>query len=67
MESVYLFVDAIQSNVAEKIKVLEDTIEGIFAQTIECSIFIREYHRQGGFAGNLYYCRRCERLLKHVI
>jgi hypothetical protein len=51
MESVYAFVDAIQSNVSEKVKVLEDIIKRIFAQTIECSLFIQEYSKQGGFAG----------------
>jgi len=56
MESVYSFVDAIQSNVTEKVKVLEDIIKSIFAQTIECSIFIREYHKQGGFAGTNVHC-----------
>jgi len=50
MESVYSFVDAIQSNVAEKVKVLEDVIKKILAQTIECSMFIQEYFKQGGFA-----------------
>ena len=53
MESVYSFVDAIQSNVAEKVKVLEDVIKKILAQTIECSMFIQEYFKQGGFAGNI--------------
>jgi hypothetical protein len=56
MESVYSFVDAIQANIAEKVKELEDIINSIFAQTIECSIFIREYHKQGGFAGTDFYC-----------
>jgi hypothetical protein len=50
MESVYSFVDAIQSNVSEKVKVLEDVIKRILGQTIECSMFIKEYHQQGGFA-----------------
>jgi hypothetical protein len=51
MEIVYSFVDAIQSNVAEKVKVLEDIIRRIFSQTIECSMFIQEYSKQGGFSG----------------
>ena len=51
MGKVSSFVDAIQSNVAEKVKILEDTIRRIFVQTIECSIFIQEYSKQGGFAG----------------
>jgi hypothetical protein len=51
MKDVYSFVDAIQSNVSEKVKVLEDVIKRILAQTIESSMFIREYHKQGGFAG----------------
>jgi hypothetical protein len=41
MEKVSHFVDAIQSNVTEKVKILEDTIRRIFVQTIECSIFIQ--------------------------
>ncbi|KIM77597.1 hypothetical protein PILCRDRAFT_614766 [Piloderma croceum F 1598] len=49
MESVYSFVDAIQSNVAEKVKVLENVIKKIFAQTIECAMYIQEYSKQGGF------------------
>jgi hypothetical protein len=53
MENVYSFVDAIQSNVAEKVKLLEDVIKKILAQTIECSMFIQEYSKQGGFAGNI--------------
>jgi hypothetical protein len=51
MEIVYSFVDAIQSNVAEKVKVLDDIIRRIFSQTIECSMFIQEYSKQGGFSG----------------
>jgi hypothetical protein len=51
MEKVSSFVDVIQSNVAEKVKILEDTIRRIFVQTIECSMFIQEYSKQGGFAG----------------
>ena len=51
MEDVYSFVDAIQSTVSEKVKVLEEVIRRILAQTIESSMFIKEYHRQGGFAG----------------
>jgi hypothetical protein len=51
MEKVSFFVDAIQSNVAEQVKILEDTIKRIFVQTIECSMFIQEYSKQGGFAG----------------
>jgi hypothetical protein len=51
IEIVYSFVDAIQSNVAEKVKVLEDIIRRIFTQTIECLMFIQEYSKQGAFAG----------------
>ena len=51
MEDVYAFVDVIQSNISEKVKVLEDVIKRILAQTIESSMFIKEYHKQGGFAG----------------
>jgi len=50
MEKVYSFVDAIESNVSEKVKALEDIIKRIFAQTMECSIFIKQYAKQGGFA-----------------
>jgi hypothetical protein len=53
MESVYSFVDAIQSNVAEKVKVLENVIKKIFAQTIECAMYIQEYSKQGGFVGKI--------------
>lgn len=51
MEKVYSFVDAIQTDVTEKIKVLEDVIKRIFTQTVECAIFIREY-TDHGFAGD---------------
>jgi len=51
MEDVYSFVDAIQSNVSKKEKVLEEVIKRILAQTIESSMFIKEYHKQGGFTG----------------
>lgn len=51
MESIYTFVDAIQSNVSEHINLLEETIKRIFNQTIECAIFIREYVNHG-FLGN---------------
>jgi hypothetical protein len=51
MEDVHSFVDAIQSNVSEKVKVLEEVIKHILTQTIESSMFIKEYHKQGGFAG----------------
>lgn len=50
MESTYSFVDVIQSDGSEKVKVLEETIKRIFAQTVECAIFIREYVDHG-FAG----------------
>jgi hypothetical protein len=51
MEDVYSFVDAIQSNISKKEKVLEEVIKRILAQTIESSMFINEYHKQGGFTG----------------
>lgn len=51
MATVYSFVDAIQSDVSEKVKILEETIKRIFTQTAECAIFIREYVNHG-FAGN---------------
>jgi hypothetical protein len=55
MEDVYAFVDVIQSNISEKVKVLEDVIKRILAQTIESSMFIKEYHKQGGFAERTLY------------
>jgi hypothetical protein len=51
MEDVFSFVDAIES-FPEKLTVLEETILKILHQTIECSIFIREY-TGNGFSGNL--------------
>jgi hypothetical protein len=53
MENIYSFVDAIRSNVSEKVKVLEDVIKRILVQTIKSSMFITEYHKQGGFAGGI--------------
>jgi len=41
MEGVYSFVDAIQLNVSEKVKVLEEVIKRILAQTIKSSMFIK--------------------------
>ena len=46
MEDVYSFVDAIES-VPSKIQLLEDIITKILKQTVECSIFIREYTGHG--------------------
>ncbi|KZP27202.1 hypothetical protein FIBSPDRAFT_948829 [Athelia psychrophila] len=51
MQDVYSFVDAIVA-VPSKIQLLEDIIERIFTQTVECAIFIREYSGHG-FAGRL--------------
>jgi hypothetical protein len=51
MENVYSFVDAIQADATQKIKVLEDVIRRIFTQTVECAIFVREY-TDYGFAGD---------------
>lgn len=39
MENVYSFVDAVQA-ITKKLGVLESVIKQIFAQTVECSIFI---------------------------
>jgi hypothetical protein len=49
MESVYSFVDAIEA-LPNKLHLLEDVISQILKQTVECSIFIREYTGRG-FAG----------------
>jgi hypothetical protein len=51
MESVYSFVDAIEA-LPNKLRLLEDVISQILKQTVECSIFIREYTGRG-FAGRL--------------
>jgi hypothetical protein len=56
MEKVYSFVEAIQTDVTEKINVLEDVIKRIFTQTVECAIFIREY-TDHGFAGDFFLKR----------
>jgi hypothetical protein len=47
MESIFSFVDVIQSDITDKVKVLEDIIKRIFIQTVECGIFIREYVNRG--------------------
>ena len=52
MESVYSFVEAIQS-VPDKLEILEEVIVKILKQTVECAIFIREYTGHG-FGGNDY-------------
>lgn len=54
METVYSFVDAVESDAVGKVTLLEDTIRRIFVQTVECAIFIREYTNHG-FAGTLFY------------
>lgn len=54
MERVFSFVDAIQSDITDKVKVLQDIIKRIFIQTVECGIFIREYTGHG-FIGCVYY------------
>ncbi|KZP26887.1 hypothetical protein FIBSPDRAFT_928332 [Athelia psychrophila] len=51
MQGTYSFVDAIEA-VPSKISLLEDIIQRIFIQTVECAIFIREYSGHG-FAGRL--------------
>ncbi|KAF7980616.1 hypothetical protein HWV62_37400 [Athelia sp. TMB] len=51
MRDVYSFVDAIKA-VPSKITQLEDIIQRIFVQTVECTIFIREYSGHG-FAGRI--------------
>ncbi|KAF7987073.1 hypothetical protein HWV62_229 [Athelia sp. TMB] len=51
MQEVYSFVDAIEA-VPSKITQLEDIIQRIFVQTVECTIFIREYSGHG-FAGRI--------------
>jgi hypothetical protein len=52
MKEACLFVDEVQL-VQEKINSLEKVIEDILKQTIECTIFIREYTGHG-FGGMLY-------------
>ena len=56
MRDVYNFVDAIEA-VPSKIIQLEDIIQRIFVQTVECAIFIREYSGHG-FAGKHYLTSR---------
>ncbi|KZP27208.1 hypothetical protein FIBSPDRAFT_321286 [Athelia psychrophila] len=51
MQGTYSFVDALEA-VPSKIPLLEDIIQRIFIQTVECAIFIREYSGHG-FAGRL--------------
>lgn len=46
MESVYSFVEVVRSY-PDKLEVLENIIESILNQTIECMIFIREYAGRG--------------------
>jgi hypothetical protein len=46
MENVYSFVEASDS-FQHKVQVLEDTINRILKQTVECAIFIREYTGHG--------------------
>ena len=46
MKSVYSFVDVVRSY-PNKLEVLENIIENILNQTIECAIFIREYAGRG--------------------
>lgn len=56
MANVMAFVDAIQSDVKGKVEVLENVIKQIFTQTVECTIFIREYASHG-FGGMVSQCR----------
>ncbi|KAF7967570.1 hypothetical protein HWV62_33771 [Athelia sp. TMB] len=51
MQDVYSFVDVIDE-LPSKIGLLEDIIQKIFIQTVECAIFIREYCGYG-FAGRV--------------
>jgi hypothetical protein len=51
MEDVYSFVEASDS-FKQKVQLLEETIEKILKQTVECAIFIREYTGHG-FGGEL--------------
>ncbi|KZP23203.1 hypothetical protein FIBSPDRAFT_930720 [Athelia psychrophila] len=46
MQGTYSFVDALEA-VPSKIPLLEDIIQRIFIQTVECAIFIREYSGHG--------------------
>jgi hypothetical protein len=60
MQDVYSFVDTAQA-FPEKIAILHDTIVKILSQTVECTIFIREYcgHGFGGMYAmvtSLVYC-----------
>jgi hypothetical protein len=52
MDDAYTFVDA--TDIRDKVKILEDTITTILHQTVECSIFIREYCGRG-FGGWLHF------------
>jgi len=51
MNDVWSFVEDVKS-LPDKMRRLEDIIEKIQKQTVECSIFIREYLGHG-FAGGL--------------
>jgi hypothetical protein len=51
MKDVYSFVEASDS-FKQKVQLLEETIEKILKQTVECAIFIREYTGHG-FGGEL--------------
>ena len=51
MEDVYSFVEA-SNSFKQKVQLLEETIEKILKQTVECAIFIREYTGHG-FGGEL--------------
>ena len=46
MEDVYSFVEASES-FQERVQVLQETIDKILKQTVECAIFIREYTGHG--------------------
>src|SRR5882762_9555881 len=50
LEIIYSFVNVIETDVSNKIRVLEDIIKKIFYQAVECVIFIREYTSHG-FSG----------------
>lgn len=52
MVKLYSFVDALR-DLPGKIELLEDIITNILKQTVECSIFIREYSGKG-FGGALF-------------
>jgi hypothetical protein len=61
MSDVYSFVDAIES-FPDKLVSLEDTIQKILKQTIECMVFIHEYCGLG-FGGQFSVSRGWSHIL----